>query len=163
MRTPILLYSTNSWLAYTIAERYYGQLHYVWCSLFRGPGSVSALDAAVPPSSSPLEIYRALAADVARGDLHSAKIAENRLGLLRGVEAKLAVGVIDAAVASEIKAILASVAARDFRPILYVIPFGLVSAMAGKVPVERRAHPLSEEYIIDALPHGSFDTLEFPV
>lgn len=33
MRTaPLVLYSTNTWLAYTVAERFYGGEHYVWCT-----------------------------------------------------------------------------------------------------------------------------------
>ncbi len=34
MSAPLILYSTNTWLAYKIAERFYGDMHYVWCAPF---------------------------------------------------------------------------------------------------------------------------------
>jgi hypothetical protein len=45
---------------------------------------------------------------------------------------------------------------------LYVIPHGVVETKIRPVPLADRAHPLSEEYIIDALSRSEFDVIEFP-
>jgi hypothetical protein len=137
--------------------------HWVWCSPYRGRGSTAAFDSAVPPSSSPFEIYKTLYEDVRRGDQHSDKIKANREGLLRGANAKLEKRVIDLATAREIGAVVAAAQVVDFTPLLYVIPYGLVARQAKVVPVERRAHPLSDEYQIESLPRTRFDMIELPL
>ena len=103
---PILLYSANTWLAYAIAEHYYGGEHYVWCTPHLDPSSVPSINYTVPPSASPIEIYRGLRKDIGSGDRHSAKIAANKTGILRGVEAKRSAGLISPEIASEIASIV---------------------------------------------------------
>lgn len=159
-RLPILLYSTNSWLAYSIAEAFYGGEHYVWCSPYFSPRSAPPY-ANVPPTSSPSAIYRALAAEVRAGDRHSAKIRDNRLGIARGAGAKREDGTLDSRQESEILEIVQSAEIRDFRPLLYVIPSHLVADLVEPVAVAERAHPLSTEYLIKRLPRGSFDVIDF--
>ncbi len=159
---PLLLYSTNSWLAYAISERYYAGLHYVWCTPYAGPGSRSRHDTTVPPTSSPLEIYRMLHEEVSRGDRHSAAIEQNCAGILRGARSRRQQGMIDAAQEAEIGAAVRLAETRDFKPLLFVIPFGGIRRRVREVPVEQRAHPLSAEYIIELLPRASFDIIEFP-
>ena len=61
---PILLYSTNTWLAYLIAELFYNGEHFVWCTPHFDSSSVPLLNYSVPPSASPIEIYRGLRKDV---------------------------------------------------------------------------------------------------
>lgn len=163
MPNPLILYSTNTWLSYAISQRYYGGSHYVWCSPFRGPGSMATFENTVPPSSSPIEIYVLLRRDVAGADSHSAKIRDNKVGLLRGASIRKERGEIDEETEKEIAAIIDQSSKTDFRPLLYVIPFSAVASSLTKVPVERRAHPLSDEYIVEDLRTGSFDVLEFPV
>jgi hypothetical protein len=94
MADPLILYSTNSWLAYVIAERFYDGKHYVWCSPDFDARSVAALEQVTPPSSSPAEIYRALHEDVRRGERHGSKIRDNMTGILRGAAAKRSAGLI---------------------------------------------------------------------
>lgn len=163
MPAPLILYSTNSWLAYAINERYYAGRHFVWCSPFRGPGTMPAHDVTTPPSSSPLEIYRALYRDVAAGDRHSSKIRDNKIGLLRGAEIRRSKGHIREDDERDIAAVIDGAETRDFRPLLYVIPCSRLSKKIISVPVEKRAHPLSDEFIIDDLRRKSFDVIEFPV
>jgi hypothetical protein len=158
---PLILYSTNSWLAYAVAERYYGRQHYVWCTPFFDPGSTPSLDYAVPPSSSPAEIYRGLMEDVRRGDRHSAKIDANKAGILRGAQSKMTNGDIVDEEASEIGSIVNEAEVRDFTPLVFVIPHHLVKGIIREVPVNQRAHPMSREYIIDKLPRSSFDVIKF--
>lgn len=161
MHSPLVLYSANTWLAYMIAQRYYGQIHYAWCTPDFDPRSLAFTDASVPPTSSPLEVYRNLAEEVRRGDLHSAKIKENKVGVLRGATAKYAQGKIGDDQRKEIAEIVDAVQTRDFRPLLYVIPYAGIADLVNEVPVKDRAHPLSAEYIIEELPRDRFDVIEF--
>jgi hypothetical protein len=156
---PILLYSANTWLAYAIAEQYYGGQHYVWCTPYFDPSGVPSINYSVPPSSSPIEIYRGLRKDVTNGDRHSAKISANKAGILRGVEARRKDGDVTAEAAEEIAAILEAADIRDFRPIFFVIPFSLVRDKIEPVPVSQRAHPLSAEFIVKKLPRNCFDAI----
>jgi hypothetical protein len=161
MDEPLILYSTNTWLAYMIAERYYKREHYVWCTPYFDPSKSGDDDSAVPPSSGPLEVYLSLAQDVARGDRHSAKIDENRAGILRGANAKKKAGVIDEKQEKEIVSIVDNASDRDFKPRMYIIPYSMVADIVREPPPEDKAHPLSAEYIIDRLPRRCFDVIEF--
>jgi hypothetical protein len=82
---------------------------------------------------------------------------------LRGAEAKRAAGVISDAEQNDILSILDQASGRDFRPLLYVIPFDRVRTIVEAAPVELRAHPLSREYILARLPRADFDVLELPL
>jgi hypothetical protein len=156
---PLLLYSTNTLLAYHINQTYYGELHYVWCSAFFGVANIPSPYRPNPPSSSPQGIYETLLKAVENGDRHSEKIRLNRAGLRRGATFKHGQGDITNSQRLEIldKVRLAQIA--DFKPLLYVIPYAPVSGMLSTVPVRHRANPLSEEYIIARLPSTSFDII----
>lgn len=160
MTSPLLLYSANTWLAYMIAERYYGGEHYVWCTPYFDSRQLSPHATAVPPTSSPAEIYQSLYQEVARGDRHSSKIKENRIGILRGATVKKDQGVISEKQSLDIGAILDRAETRDFRPLIYVMPYVTVANRLAEVPIADRAHPLSVEYVIDRLPRGDFDVIE---
>lgn len=160
---PILLYSTNTWLAYQIAERFYHREHYIWCVPYFDPRSLSVYHITIPPSSSPAEIYRDLYEVVRRGDRHSAKISENKAGILRGAEFKRVSGIITEDEERDIASIVELAETRDFKPLLYIIPYNLVSDLIKEVSVEDRAHPLSVEYIIECLPRRFFDVIEFNI
>jgi len=161
MRRPLLLYSTNTLMAYAIAEGFYGGVHYAWCSpVF--DGATAAAHVNIPPTSSPAEVYRTLWEEVRRGELHSAGIHKNHEGIKRGARApQLRAGTIDSAAHDEIKRILRRAAVRDFRPVLYIIPYDRVASHVVEVPVEQRAHPLSPEYRVERLPRDCFDMIEF--
>ncbi len=156
-----MLYSTQTLLAYRINERYYAGRHWVYCSPYRGRGSTARYDSAVPPSSSPLEILRNLYEEVSRTEGHSDRIKANKDGLLKGADAKLARGLIEKAARQEIAAVVSRAERSDFTPLLYVIPFSVVAKEATVVPVEERAHPLSDEYHIESLTRDRFDVIEF--
>ena len=162
MANKLVLYSTNTWLAYRISERYYNDEHYVWCTPYFDPRRSSFNVAAEPPSSSPFEMYRSLSQDVIRGDRHSAKIQENRAGIRRGASVKRQQGVISEAQENEINSIVHLAQHADFRPLMFVIPYSpLVANRLSDVSPEDKAHPLSAEYIIECLPRASFDIIEF--
>jgi hypothetical protein len=160
MSDPLILYSCATWLAYIINQRYYDGMHYVWCTPFFDPSSPFCIDAAVPPTSSPREIYNNLFEEVSRRDKHSAKIAQNRVGILRGADVKLKHGVITASQRDDIAAIVESAELLDFKPLLLAIPYAQAASQAVKVPIKDRAHPLSEEFIIENLSRSKFDVFE---
>jgi hypothetical protein len=160
MQRPLLLYSTNTLLSYAIAERFYGGVHHAWCSpVF--DGKATAVHINIPPTSSPSGLYRQLWEETTRGELHSNAIPRIREGIAGGADAKLAAGVIDAAQHAEIMETIGSASVREFRPVLYIIPYDRVETLVSNVPVRDRAHPLSVEFKVEALPRDSFDLIEF--
>jgi len=160
MSVPIVLYSANSWLAYAIAERYCNGEHYVWCTPAFDARSRYAQEWHVPPTSSPFEIYKSLSEEVRRGDRHTAKIAQNRIGIARGASVRRGAGAITEAQEKEIAAIVDAAETGDFRPLIYVIPYHLVAAEIKAVAVPERAHPLSTEYHLERLQRQHFDVIE---
>ncbi|HKP74390.1 MAG TPA: hypothetical protein VJT67_02550 [Longimicrobiaceae bacterium] len=159
MSPPLLLYSTSTWLAYSVAERFYGGVHYAWCSPVYD-GRTAPAHVNIPPSASPGAIYRLFRDDSERGDLHSGAINRNAAGIGRGVEAKRLQGVIGPAEEEEIAKTLELSTARDFRPVLFVIPYEQVREIVVQVRVDDRAHPMSVEYLVEALPRAAFDMIE---
>jgi hypothetical protein len=159
---PLILYSVNTYLAYVINERYYGSEHYVWCNEVYDARSpfADARYANIPPTSNPFEIYHNLREEVSRGDRHSAKIGENRRGILKGAEIKLEEGLISEVQFDEIREIVGAVGISEFRPFLYVIPYHNVVGDVREATVAERAHPLSLEYIIESLDRQHFDPIE---
>jgi hypothetical protein len=159
MKEPLVLYSTNTWLAYAISERYYGGVHYAWCSpVYDGRRTASHVN--IPPTSSPAEIYRLLSAEVDRGERHSVVLEKNRKGLGKGLKARQAEGLVSATQQEEVASTIDSADIRDFRPVLYVIPFERVRGLVVDVPVPERAHPMSIEYRVERLSRDCFDMLE---
>jgi hypothetical protein len=162
MKEPLVLYSTNTWLAYAIAERFYGGVHFAWCSPVYD-GRKAAPHVNIPPTSSPAELYRLLMDETERGERHSALMKNNRDGILRGADAKRAGSVITASDWDEIDKTVKLSHPLDFRPVLYVIPYDRVRGTVVEVPVPERAHPLSVEYRVESLPRDAFDMLELRV
>jgi hypothetical protein len=157
---PLVLYSTGTWLAFKIAEMFYGDHHFVWCTPCFNPTSVHGRGASVPPTSCPSTIYHSLFEEVQAGDRHSAKIKENKLGIVNGATQKKKSRVISDKQYLQIVEIMEAAAIQDFRPVIYVIPFAGVRRLVREVPVRKRAHPLAAEYIIEELPGNCFDLIE---
>jgi len=146
-------------LAWAIAERYYDGIHFAWCSpFFRAERGASGV--AMPPTAIPGEIYAALAKQVRAGDRHSPYIQRNKVGILQGAKSKRSTGVISRKELAEITVIVEKSETPDFSPRLYVIPFKEVTRLAKIVPPGERAHPMSIEYLIEALPNRSFDVIQ---
>lgn len=164
MAKPLVLYSANTKLAFQINEKYYNQKHYVWCS-----DSFNRLYSPVgpypnPPSSTPLIIYERFAAAVRGTDLHSSEIEKNAIGLRNGAVHQYASGLITEDQRDEILAVIEIAQSRTrelFLPLIYVIPYANVEAIATPVPIIDRAAPLSDEFIIKELDRQLFDTIEF--
>jgi hypothetical protein len=158
---PIVLFSTNTLLAYRINEHYYDGKHFVWCNPFSNLKAVLPANTAMPPSSTPCALFKAFEMDVKTNDLHSAVIKNNRMGLLRGAEAKRKKGVITAAQEAEIGKIVKNATNQEFTPLLYVIPHAMVAKLVKPVPIADRAHPFSEEFFIEELSREAFEIVEF--
>jgi hypothetical protein len=108
----------------------------------------------------PKEIYRALYREVAKGDRHSAKVADVRKGIMRGALAKRAQGIITDGAVEKINTIVTYAETRDFKPLLYVIPAHLIESVLIDVPIADRAHPLAPEFRVEALPRACFDVID---
>ena len=120
----------------------------------------SKLRSVTPPTSTPKEIYLSLLAEVSRGDRHSLKVAKLREGLVRGAEIRHGKALISDKELFEIKQVVTLAESRDFRPLLYVISYPKVKHLVRAVPIEDRAHPLSQEYVIEELETSSFEALD---
>ncbi len=114
----------------------------------------------MPATAIPGLIYDGLLRDVTSGDRHSHWIEKNRAGILNGAEVKHAAGVITDSERLQIRAIVELAEVRDFRPLLYVIPFQSVQDELLEVPPAERAHPMSKEYRLEALQRCNFDVVQ---
>ena len=159
-----ILFSTQTYLAWLINERYYAGLHYVWCAPVFDASILEKQNKfyGIPPSSSPLEIYRTYLTDVQRCDFHSLNIERIRQGLKTGAGFKLADGIIDDNEYSRILTMIEDKRQIEyFRPMMYVIPKYLVVSKLLLVEVERSANPLSTEFQIPNLNRNEFTTIQF--
>lgn len=160
MNSKRIYYSCCTWICYEICQRFYGEHHYVWCTPYFDPSSRMSQPNSVPPTSNPRDIYWSLKKEIVAGDLHSSKIAKNRLGILAGAKEKLAYGVINAATHDEIVECANRAYLHEFRPMMLVIPAAPVIRLLKQVSVKDRASLMSEEYIIESLPRKFFDVIE---
>jgi len=161
-KEPNLLYSTNCVLAYRISKQFYEDLHYVWCSTVFGSLGITGDLLANPASSRPLYRYKTLKAETERGgDAHSDMIVAQRAGIKKGAEEKHKAGKITQDERDEILEVVDTAERSDFKPLTYLMPFAKVKHLLKTTPVSKRAHPLSEEYIIEELPADCFDIIEF--
>lgn len=145
-------------LAYNINTKYYGGLHYLWCTPYFGSDFKSP-HFTVPPSSSPLEIYETLRKEIDGADIHGTKIKYNRMGIRKGAMHMHSAGKISQDDLDDIVAISKTAQPQQFRPLLCVISRLEAIPYYQKVPVKSRANPLSHEYIVANLPQAAFDLI----
>lgn len=157
----LFLYSVNTWLGYVIAQEYYRKEHYVWCCPYFDVRSNPGALPGPPPSHSPKEIYLQLAEEVVRGNKHSHKIAQAKVGILRAATAKKKADDITDAELQTIQQIVELAENRDFKPLLYVISYEQVKSMVSELDPREKAHPLSPEYLIERLPRFCFEVIDF--
>jgi hypothetical protein len=153
-----VLYSTMSLVAYNVNKKYYGDQHYMWCTPYFGSDYESP-HFTVPPSSSPLEIYRTLEIEIAGADLHGQKIKLNRMGIRKGADQMLKARRISADDHAEIHAIAKGTPMHKFTPLLCILPRLEALKYYRKVPIKNRANPLSYEYIVSDVPQSAFDII----
>lgn len=156
----IILWSAGSRLKYDIQERYYGT-HYCWCSpAFDSEAlAATAVGANMAPSSNPITIYRELAAAIAKNDSHDLRIAGFRASI-RGIAMKKAKeGIITLDQAKEIAVMAKTASLSQFKPLMYVIPYNLVSGRVQSVPLKNRAN-FEPEYTVPDLHKSEFHVIE---
>lgn len=110
-----VLYSTMTAVAYNVNNKYYGDRHYMWCTPYFGSDFKSP-HFTVPPSSSPLEIYKTILKEIEGADLHNSKIGLNRMGIRKGAEIMRQRGIIDDEALNDIIAISKAVPMHQFQP-----------------------------------------------
>jgi hypothetical protein len=155
------LYSTNVFLKQEIQRQYRGDIHYVWCSEVFDPKTTGAYTstALIAPSSSPAAIYRELRRDVDGQDMHSAKIAAQKLSVTKLAIDWDAAGQLKAGEKDEIIYMVQHAGFALWRPVLYVIPRDKVASRISLVPIANRAG-FGPEYIISDLQRSEFDMIE---
>jgi len=146
------LYSINTQLAYSINENYYNGSHYVWCTARYD-------EKQNPPSSNPREIVHSFSIDVDNRDSHSSKIEQNRMGLLKGVNAKFSAGIINEKTRDEIRYIITNADITYFKPIIYIINRNSVNKSLVRVPANETAEFFSQEFLIEDLKSKHFDII----
>ena len=146
-------------VAFNVNTKYYGGLHYLWCTPYFGSDYESP-HFTVPPSSSPLEIYNTIKKEIAGVDLHNVKIKLNRMGIRKGADVMLKNGKISADVHSDILAISKEMPMHQFKPLLCIISRLEAVPYYQKVAIRDKANPLSHEYILANLPQSAFDVIQ---
>ncbi len=156
-----LLYSTNVYLKLLIHEMYFGDIHYVWCSEIFDSQQESRYRASgnIPPSSNPADIYRRLKTDVEGGDKHSPLITEKRASIESMAISSESKECLSEAERDEIIYLSKTADIQLWRPLIYVIPVGLVKTRLELVPPTNRAG-IGMEYIIPDLNRDEFDIIE---
>jgi hypothetical protein len=156
-----MLWSTNTFLKFRIQQLFCGNLHYVWCSpIFEAAAAPRyAIGSGQAASSDPATIYRQLHQAVSTNDPHDAKIIQQKK-ILKGLAVKwFKNGSISTDQRDEIVAIVSHSAMADWRPLIYVIPYGPVAARVKSVPRSRRATH-EPEYVISDLASSEFHIIE---
>jgi hypothetical protein len=159
--TPLLLYSTNTYLKFRIQDQYRGE-HHAWCSPSFSAEKLNkyVLGSGTPASSDPASIYRELQdAAIRRPDGHNAKILSQKTTLLA-----LAVDWCNAKHITEperdnITAIVGMVPIDHWRPLLFVIPYAEVAGRVREVPPLDRAS-MEPEFVIPDLKPTEFGIVE---
>jgi hypothetical protein len=158
----LILYSTNTYLAYSISESYY-RTHFFWCTPYFDPRSAPSLSVArPPPSASPAELYEGFAEDIARSDKRSPRVAQNRSGIVAGATAHKERRRITTKQFNEIVEIVRAAELQDFRPLLFVAAYVELKKHLKRVPVSKLAHPFSQEFIADGVRRSGFDVITLP-
>ena len=158
MAKPRLLYSTNARVAYQIAKKFYGDIHHhVWCAptFDLAPQYMPS-----PPSSMPRYRYKEIHSESRAGDSHGALILTTKEGLLSGADKNLTEGRITLTQRDEIRYYVSKAGLAEYKPLLYVMVYDEVKHLAKLVPIDQRANPLFDEYIIEELPRSLFEVLD---
>jgi len=161
MVSQLILYSTNSLLAFRISEKYYNAEHFVYCTPNFRPLTTIYSSYNVPPSSCPYVIYRNFCEEIDNNDLNGQKITANKAGLRHGATVKKKSGIISTREKNEILKIIKIAQLTDFRALLYIIPFDVVKLKCHPVPIQRRASPFSDEFYISNLIRNEFDIIVY--
>lgn len=152
-KNPVL-FSVGTQLAYRIAKRYYGNVHYVWCTT-----EFHSLNQ--PPTSNPATICKRYLEQIMTGDRHTKEIENNIAGILRGAKAKLDSGVISKSEYNDIRSIVSAAEYEAFLPVLYIVESRKIKDRCKEVVVGDRASDTAVEYKIEDLRENEFKLISF--
>jgi hypothetical protein len=159
-----VLYSTNPQIAHHISIEYRGGVHVVWVSEHFDPlaAASSSPAALVGRSSSPRDIFDELARDCDAEDSHSPHLKRYRKKFRSLTRAWQVSGELTDEQFAEIESLLKPGSWTIWRPLLYVIPRGLIehAGRLGAVPPAKRASH-GPEYQITDLRRDEFDILRW--
>lgn len=145
-----LLYSTGTELAFKIAKDYYHNIHFVWCT--------DAFDAFLQPgTSNPRTMCSRYLDQIIKNDRHAVEIKNNKAGIIKGANAKLANGIITSDQYKEICTRVALAENREFYPVIFLIDKRAVKKRLHVVAQQDAASNSSVEYIIDDLQSNEFE------
>ena len=155
------LYSTNAYIKLVIQKEFRKDLHYVWCSETFDSRRVDpySIRANVPPTSNPAEIYQQLKGSSSRADAHCPKIREQKLSFKKLAIEWSTTGDITSDERDEIMHLVDIATFPEWRPLLYIIPQGLVADRTSLVARPDRAGS-GPEYIVRDMKRSEFDVLE---
>jgi hypothetical protein len=156
-----LLYSTNVYLKLLIQEKYYDDMHFVWCSEYFDCQAAPKYSSStlVAPSSNPASIYKELLRDVNGKDKHSAKITAQKTSFVARAIENFNKGIITVQQKEEIIFMVDDSPFEYWRPLLYVVPTEPIKDRLALVPINQRAG-FGDEYIIKDLKRNEFDIVE---
>lgn len=149
-----ILYSVGTYLAYKIAQRYYKNVHYVWCTTEFNASKQ-------PPTSNPSKICKRYLEQITTGDRHMKEIENNIIGILRGAKAKFDSGIINKKEYNEIRSIVSAAEYESFFPMLYVIESEKVKNKCVEVSIADRASDDAVEYKVENLTENEFEAIFF--
>ena len=149
------LFSVGTWFANKIDRRYYGNVHYVWCtSQFNNREQ--------PITSRPQSICKRYFDQIFSGDRHTKEIKDNIAGILRGAQAKLEAGVINKEKYDEICQLINTADYEAFYPVLYIIDVKKIGASrCEEMDKKDCASDVSVEYRIADLSEGEYELIDF--
>lgn len=148
-----ILYSTCTELAYSIAKKYYSNIHYVWCT--------DSFDAPLQPgTSNPKTLCCRYLEQIIKQDRHAFEIDNNKVGILKGARAKLENGVITEDQFKEISFKVNIAEMADFYPVIYLIDKIAVKSRLKIVEPQNAASDSSIEYIVQDLHRDEFELIK---
>jgi len=149
----LLLYSTNTELAYRIAKEYYNNTFFVWCT--------DAFDAALQPgTSNPRTLCSRYLDQILKNDRHAVEINQNKAGILKGASEKLKQGIITKEQHYEISLRVAYAEMEAFYPVVFLIDRRSVKSRLEIVKSKDAASNHSIEYIIRDLKWNEFEMIK---
>ena len=163
LMTPILLYSTNTFMKFLIQQKYMKDIHYVWCSEIFDSNTLGSYvsNSLVAPTSNPKDIYLDLKKAVEKVDKHNSKIKEQISSLSARAVHWEAAGLITEAEKNDIVYMVNEPSFFGYwRPLLYVIPVSAVLSPRLKPVPAHLCASLGAEYIIDDLKGDEFHIIE---
>lgn len=146
-------YSTQSFLAWVINTYFYNEKHYTYVAPFlpyRLPN---------PSTSNPHEIFSRLYKAWLDKDDYDPLIAQNRLGLRKGVMANKENDKLEEEDAARLKSICDRTSIKFFCPVVYRVDMAAIEG--DRLVQEGSARRGSEEYLIPNLREDEFDVLFF--